>query len=71
MEAAGDLVARVLPAKLASGVERGHNHLERRNFCLAMHAHRDTAAVVCHAHCALGQQHHFNIIGKAAHRLVA
>ena len=69
VQAAGDLVA--LAAEFAAGMQRGHDRLERGDFCLLVDVYRDAAAVVGDAHPAARQQNDLDVVGKAAHRLVA
>ena len=46
MQAAGHLIARVLAAELAAGVQDGKDHCDSRKSGVGLHAHRDAAAVV-------------------------
>ncbi len=56
MEAAGDLIAGVFPAKFAAGVEHGHDHLERGELALLVRIYRDAAAVIHDAHAIARQE---------------
>ncbi len=69
VETAGDFVS--LAAEFAARVERGHDSVQRGDFCLLVDVDRDAPAVVGDTHETAGQKHYLDIVGKAAHRLVA
>ena len=71
MEAAGDFVAGIFAAEFAAGMEDGHDHLERGDFCLLVDIDGNAAAVVDDAHAIAGQERDLDVIGEAAHGLVA
>ncbi len=71
VETAGNFVTGILSAELASGVKRGHDGLECRDFRLGMDAYRNTAAVINNAYVSARQKRNFNVVRESAHGLVA
>ena len=52
-------------------MKRGHDRLERRNFCLRVYSHWNTTTVVDDPHVAARKEGDLDIIGEAAHSFVA
>ena len=59
-----------LPVELAARVQRGHHDLEGRAVLHRVLVHGDAAAVVLHAHSAVGEQRHVDGVGFPGERLV-
>jgi len=68
VETAGHRVAT--PAELATGVEDGHDHLDRRPTLGGMDVHRDAAAVIGHPDTAVGLEGDLDVGAVAGERLV-
>ena len=49
----------------------GHDGLKCGDLCLGVDVGGDAAAVVCHAHTAIGHERYFDVVGMASHSLVA
>jgi hypothetical protein len=72
VQAAGEAVGRVFVGlvELAAGVQAGEHHLDGGHALDRVDLDRDAAAVVAHAHRAVGVQGDGDLAAEAGHRLV-
>ena len=69
VQATADVVAAVLAAELAAGVQLGHDHVDGRG-ASCVHRDRNSASVVGDLDAAVVEQAHVDLAGVAGHRLV-
>src|SRR5581483_11712331 len=69
VQTTADVVAAVLPAEFAAGVQLGHHHVDGRG-AGGVHGDRNATSVVGDLDAAVVEQTHVDLIGVAGHRLV-